>query len=391
MVTTTRFASCRNNSMTDRCCFPNEKVDDISIATISAFLAPTADFGDNSCSSSSFASSAPPTSPTTTITKQRYMRPKQEIDALRITYAKLRRQLHLLETRLANVPAAALPWQTRAIEQAKGVQQAMHENLRLKNMVTERAQVIETLQSVLTKHPSILVDDGSWMLGTLGAHDRTQHLEQLLRAQYDKRSREWVRHGLYDVRHACLEQHRAFVDCDSDETLSLVCLLSRKVPLSVHDMSHVLWSLKSRPADNRCAVLQTFHDNLIYVREMIPLPPPASSQIEVRTALRRYVESDDSVVFAWRAIADDRLHPIDAHHVIGQREGWTTIHAVDGGAFVQVCVQLSLPARLVSAETLPTETLNELVLQTIEANCARFCSQLDGAMQRCLRQKAACA
>ncbi|EQC25963.1 hypothetical protein SDRG_16181 [Saprolegnia diclina VS20] len=368
--------------MTSISLLPNEKADDISIATISAFLAPTVDFGDTTSSSSSSSASSPASSSSL---KRGYQRPKQEIDALRITHAKLQRHLHTLQARLANVPAAALPWQARAIEQATGVQRAMHENLRLKSVVLERSQVIETLQRVLSKHPSILVDDGSWMQCALGATDRTQHLEQLLRTQYDKRSREWIRHGLYDVRDVCLEQHRAYVDRSSGETISLVCLLSRKVPLSVQEMSDVLWCSKSQRTNNQ--VLQAFHDSLVYFREMIHLPPPASSQIEVRTALRRYVESDGSVVHAWQTIADDQLHPVDERHVIGQREGWTTIHAVDGGAFVQVCVQLSLPARLVSAEAMTTEALGTLILQTTEANCARFCSQLDRAMQSCLRKQ----
>ncbi|EQC25966.1 hypothetical protein SDRG_16184 [Saprolegnia diclina VS20] len=359
----------------------NDESEHISLATISAFLAPTTDFGDSTSSSSA---SSPPTSPSSTT--MTYLRPKQEIEVLRVLHTKLSRRLRKLQARLAMVPAVALPWQARAIEQATGVQRARQESTRLQEMVAERAQVIEALQRVLIKHPKSARRDVSWSQAILGPSNRALHLEQLLRNQYEKRCSAWVRYGLYDARDQYLQESRGFVERSSNETLSLVCLLSKKVPLSVHDMSALLWQLKSRPLEGDCTVLEELHADLLYFRETLHLPAPNLPRIEARTALRRYTESNDSVVFAWRSIVDDHLYPIDARHVIGQRDGWATVQALDDGSstFLQVCVRLSLPTSALSTtSTLAPEALATLVLSLMETNCTCLFNQLDRIVHSC--------
>ncbi|EQC25967.1 hypothetical protein SDRG_16185 [Saprolegnia diclina VS20] len=366
--------------------------DELSFATITALLAGTTDLDDMTSSSSSSSSSSPtlPARQTAKNTKQRYIRPKQELESLHAERARLVRMLNAIQARLDSVPASARRWQTRAIEQAQGVQKATQENAKLKCLLRDQRQTMAALKKLLTTPPSALPPLGvTWKQAILQHTHRMNDVNRLLQHQFDKRSSEWVRFGLYDVRDRCLEMRKAFVDPlrSSDETLSVVFLLSKTVLLPVTTVSNVLWHHKAQPTHGTALALDgSQDDDLAYHRDQVHLPARTLPPIEARTVLKRYVQDEHNVTLVWQSVASDPLYP-HSTKVVGRREGWTTIDAIKGGAFVQLFVRLSLPMLLLTSETMSELGVHEVVLHTFETSCLQFCAQLDRVIRACQQQQ----
>ncbi|KDO24895.1 hypothetical protein SPRG_09539 [Saprolegnia parasitica CBS 223.65] len=350
---------------------------EISIEAVSAFLAPTVDFGDHT--SSSDASPA---------RKRPYQRPKQELDYLRIKHETLVQKLQLLQSQLATAEDTQ-PWKARAIEQAQSVQRSLQENARLKEMVTDQIQVIEALEKVLTKRPKFGTfppADVAWKQAILSDTNREEDLEALLQHQYDKLNSEWIRYGLHDARDRRLHMRKAFVQSASEDASddAIIFLGSKTVPLDFITMSNVVWAHKSNPVCDNSTVLQAFHPDLVYIREDIVLPDPSMPVLEARIAMRRYVETD-RVVTVWRSIIDDKLHPHKDGHLICKREGWSVLHAdADGSeSNMQMCMRLHMPIipHALQAIQPAVGTLTELLLQAAEVNRDRFGCTLHRAIE----------
>ncbi|EQC25968.1 hypothetical protein SDRG_16186 [Saprolegnia diclina VS20] len=313
-----------------------------------------------------------------------FQRPKQELEYLHAKHAKLSHTLGEIQKRLASVPAAARPWQARAIEQATVAHRSMQENLRLRDMVTEQLQVIEALERVLAQPKSMafLSNDAVWQLAILSSKHRTVHLEKLLDAQCAKREHEWIRYGLHEVRSSCSEMRKVFIETQG--SISVVFLMSKHVQLPLRDMEDTLWDHMRTGIHDTSSVLETHHPNLVYLSELVTLPDPLMPKLEARMALRRYIDpGSSSSLFVWRSIVEDELYPFNAAHLIANVKGWALVEATgENATFVQSCIRMHLPERSLHCASIEPAngTLTELLLQSIETNSARASRRMEDAI-----------
>ncbi|KDO21997.1 hypothetical protein SPRG_12856 [Saprolegnia parasitica CBS 223.65] len=258
--------------------------------------------------------------------------PKAEIEYLRTKEKSLRRQLkHMHENQAKQAISSA--WKGRAIQQARCAQRAMLENNRLKEAVETQLQFVEAFERVLEKQPKLSTFSTThghalWKQAVLSTSSRESDLELLLQGQRDKLESAWIRHRLHDAIAQRETVQKTFVDYSADVGMRISFVRGGLIPLSLDEMSDLLWTHVTTPLDASCSLLQTFHSDLVYTRQDIKLADPAIPILETRAAIRRYKE-DGRTVMVWRSIVDDHLLPHEEGHLIDNRVTWVTLHPVD--------------------------------------------------------------
>ncbi|OQS07739.1 hypothetical protein THRCLA_00265 [Thraustotheca clavata] len=370
--------------------------DPMSIETMSAFLANTADFSDPA--SSSPPSSEAAESPRRRNGKRPYQRPKKELEYLKKKHDELVVRLQKLQEKLSPEEPVG-PWKTRAIEQAQSVQRSLIENTRLKEMLEEQLNAIRAFERVLQKRPKLSdfpANEGLWRHAILGENNREADMEMLMKYQYEQLESVLIREGLYSAFESGEEIRKSYVQSSGNEdTMRINFAGSKTVALNYLAMCDVLWDHKITRVGVGSEVIETLNPELVYVREDLTLPDPKMPLLEARIVIRKYVEVN-RLVIVWRTIVEDRLFPHTEGNLIGVREGWYDYYTIpikiiirnvitangENDCMMQMFVSTSTPIFPPALRSIQPAvgTLTELLLKATTENKVKFKSVLREAV-----------
>ncbi|OQS04232.1 hypothetical protein THRCLA_03523 [Thraustotheca clavata] len=351
---------------------------------IAAFLRDIPDFGIQTTipSPPPSSSTAPSSDSDTSQPKRRnkrkqYNGPKEELEYLKKKQTELTEELEKIQSKQELAPPQSI-WQSRAKEQIQFAQRSIQENTRLKEMIQDQLKMIHVLDMVFKKRPKLsqFPSGDLWKQAILGTTGRESTAELLLQQQYERLDSEWIRHGLYQCIDRDEIMRKSFIQsAPNDEFIQLHSCGSFTMPIDFKSMADILWRFKTTPSPaSQCEIIQTFDPDTVYVREKVKLPDPNMPMVEMRSVLRRYFETN-RVVFVWRAILDDQLHPHEAGYLIGNRSGWSVLQEKsEMECFMQGYITVSTPIFPPALESYqPTPgTLTELLLEAAQEHRAKF-------------------
>ncbi|EQC28175.1 hypothetical protein, variant 2 [Saprolegnia diclina VS20] len=280
-----------------------------SVTDLSAFLASTRDFGNETATHNTDGS------------RKRRVREKtsDEVAYLQSKQRYLLRQLELLRDKHA-IPAHAGVWQVRAIEQAQAAERAKQENARLKALVHDQLALARGMERMLLKRPKLSAFPSMARYGVLGCEHRATDLRALLQHDYEAIESDHIRFGLHDLTARGTSTRKTFVETTVDDNLHLHFVRLGNGPFDYAALSNLVWehmTTKLGPSTER---LLYEAPDLVYTKAVITLDDPTMPVLEVRTAARRY-DHDGRVVVVWRSIVHDALLPHAAGHLIDARHG----------------------------------------------------------------------
>ncbi|EQC28178.1 hypothetical protein SDRG_14003 [Saprolegnia diclina VS20] len=281
---------------------------------MSAFLAPTRDFGLDA--SSSAPSSLSSNDGVVHLTKKR-TRPKLEIERLHAKHTELQRQLQLLQ--LLRPPQRALtPWRARAMRLAEAAQRARQENTRLRSLVDDQRRLLEALKRTVTKRPRLASIESDGQLHVAAKWGL------LLQEQYGKMESEWIRRRLYDavepLRHTTLERST------KDGAMTRFGFLAKMhAPLDYKSMADLVWTHKPLFLGPSCSVYHTIHTDMVCTRELTHFSDLDIPVLETHDCFGRFLKPD-RVVIVWRSLREDEaMVAPNPSHLVGHRCGWLLI------------------------------------------------------------------
>ncbi|OQS00228.1 hypothetical protein THRCLA_06125 [Thraustotheca clavata] len=377
---------------------------DVSLNTVSEFLADLEDFGVKAVSKNEVKSKitkpktnsndSSPRDTASVPTKRIRTSPKEELEYLQSKHRYLISELRKLQA--ATAMTTNDPWQKRAKSQAQAAQRAIQENTRLKAALEDQIKVIQALEKVFQKKPRLteaaaekIADLVPWRRSILGLHNREGDLEALLRYQYDKLDTEFIRRKVYHMRDNMVgdELVRSEQVESSNDNIIIHLIRCKQWSINFIEFSQILWgyiSLNVRmPTKIKVdsELLQSFkNDTIVYTRhlsngmcEQLKIPP-----LEGRTAAMRF-EERDRVVIVWKSIVDDALVPFRDDYVVKDNKmGWALITA-DGPNECKVAVYSTLTTPVFPNYT--SGTMTEIILNLYKANSTKFDNAISAAVE----------
>ncbi|KAF0697880.1 Aste57867_11463 [Aphanomyces stellatus] len=313
--------------------------DDFMIQAVLGHDVVKQDAGDDNSSEDSLPMKDEPMDAKPSKRKRQRTTLKHEIAYLRAKQDDLQAQLDILRTQ-ALVLEPATVWELRAKDQMQAAQRAKQENAALRTMLQDQLKTAQALERVLKKKPRLeMTPDLSaeewreWRLDADPARRRhamcaiTDHV-------YAKLESEFIKHGMYDLG-------------------------AGQSGISVRTQHNILWFDYMQcltwvyPVETMAAFFWAFscHDLLVGEGSMLATTGEAIETFESATGPLSYARTETSfsiharrcvtegrwltrkysdertgrVVFAYRSILDDALHPHADDHLRDNFLGWVVL------------------------------------------------------------------
>ncbi|CAK4072801.1 unnamed protein product, partial [Aphanomyces euteiches] len=243
-------------------------------------------------------------------------RQRQELEALRVTAAKLQAQLNVMKSHRASILANATPWKRLAMRMRaeKGNLLGLNEFYRAR--LQDHIAYIESLQIALAKRPcySLPLDDElTNYSSSLPSLDRFQAIKAITSRQYQELESAFIAGGLIDCS-------RPFTHIEPRKYSSglvveaAVCAYST---ISFPIVTQTAWSIATgsifyptRPI----YVLEAFDNNVVYTHE----PNEFFGMMrECRNVVERFIQPHRQAI-VFRSILHDDKMPLNAGCIANQ-------------------------------------------------------------------------